>query len=243
MLDVSVWDGVELVERIDEGNRNEVWRATRGDVTLASRRSRRSRESLEWELRLLDVLRHRGFLVPAVVPTDEGRLHHEGVVVQRWIDGRPPDTAADWRSVADELQRLHALTGEHPQRPGCCVVTELRRARVSVDADLDAVPGDARRLIKATFAEFADVPTAVVHGDPGRSNIRITDAGEIGLLDWDESRVDLTWHDLSNLGVRVLDPDEHERAQALSHAWEAANGWLAEPEYAVGRLARLRRTS
>jgi len=57
----------------------------------------------------------------------------------------------------------------------------------------------------------------------------------VWLLDWDESRVDVTWHDLSNLGVQVLDDHEHARAQVLSHAWEAVNAWTAEPEYARHR--------
>lgn len=70
-------------------------------------------------------------------------------------------------------------------------------------------------------------------------NLHITDDGQLGLLDWDESRVDVTWHDLSNLGIQVLDDDAHERAQRLSDVWEAANAWTAEPDYARRRLARL----
>lgn len=51
---------------------------------------------------------------------------------------------------------------------------------------------------------------------PGPSNIRIGADGRVGLLDWDEARVDLTWHDLSNLGVQVLDDREHFRSQDLA---------------------------
>jgi len=59
------------------------------------------------------------------------------------------------------------------------------------------------------------------------------------VLDWDESRVDITAHDLSPLGVQVLDDAEQTAATQLSHAWEAANGWTAEPDYARRRLAEL----
>ena len=52
--------------------------------------------------------------------------------------------------------------------------------------------------------------------------------------------VDVTWHDLSNLGVPVLANGEHQRALALSDAWEAANAWTAEPGYASKRLAQLK---
>ena len=89
------------------------------------------------------------------------------------------------------------------------------------------------------FNRFADAPMAVVHGGPGPSNIRIAADGRVGLLDWDEARVDLTWHDLSNLGIQILDDGEHRRAQDLSNAWEAVNAWTAEPDYAPERLRRL----
>ncbi len=240
VLPVDSWSGLALVEPVVEGNRNEVWRATRDGEWFAVRRSRRSEASLRWELELIEFLSSRGFVVPSVVPTDDSRLHDAGVVVQRWIDGRPPSSETDWTAVAAELQRLHSLTGDHPQRPGCCVVTDLHTGRVSVNADLDAMPVEEGALVQAVFAEFADEPTAVVHGDPGASNIRMTLTGQVGLLDWDESRVDITWHDLSNLGVAILEPRQHQRALTLSDAWEAANAWTAEPAYAATRLARLK---
>lgn len=67
---------------------------------------------MRWELELIEFLSQRGFAVPSVVPTDDNQLHHEGVVVQRWIEGRPPKSETDWTAVAAELQPLHALTGD-----------------------------------------------------------------------------------------------------------------------------------
>jgi len=167
-------------------------------------------------------------------------LSCENVVVQEWIDGREPATEQDWRLVADELQRLHRACAGRPQRPGCVEVTRLTRRGASVDADLAGVPDDVAAELIAVFAEFADAPVSVVHGDPGASNIRITDDGRVGLLDWDESRVDIVLHDLSNLGVQVMNDHHHRRAQRLSHAWEAVNAWTLEPEYARQRLQALR---
>ena len=240
VLPIDSWSGLTLVEPVVEGNRNEVWRATRNGESFAVRRSRRSELSLRWELGLIEFLSQRGFVVPSVVSTDDNQFHHDGVVVQRWIEGRPPTSETDSINIAAELQRLHGLTSDHLQRPGCCIVTDLRTRRVSMDADLDAMPVDDGALVESVFADFTDVPTAVVHGDPGASNIRMTASGQVGLLDWDESRVDVTWHDLSNLGVPVLDRDEHQRALALSDAWEAANAWIVEPGYASTRLAQLK---
>jgi aminoglycoside phosphotransferase (APT) family kinase protein len=90
------------------------------------------------------------------------------------------------------------------------------------------------------FASVADAPVSLIHGDPGPSNIRIDEHDRVWLLDWDESRVDVSWHDLSNLGVVVLDADTHRRAVLLSHAWEAVNAWTIEPDYAKDRLSSLR---
>lgn len=230
-----------MIEKIVVGSRNEVWRATLRGSPVSVRASRRSLQSLEWELDLVHVLEETGFRVPTVVPATDGSRHVSGVVVQRWLDGRAPATPGDWKLVATELARLHEVTAGHWQRPDCCVVTELARRRRSLDADLDEMPRQEQETVLAVFAEFVSVPTAVVHGDPAPSNIRISDDDIVGLLDWDESRVDVVWHDLSSLGARVLDVADHDRALQLSHAWEATNGWLVEPDYARRRLAELDR--
>ncbi|MEM1334239.1 MAG: phosphotransferase, partial [Actinomycetota bacterium] len=208
---------------------------------VAVRRTARSVESLEWELDLVDRLDAGGFLVPEVIATSDGRPHADGIVVQRWIDGDPPTTADDWSAVASELQRLHVLFAGHPQRPGCVTVSELVAARRSGDADLDAIPQPERSTLERLLETFGDVRVSVIHGDPGPSNLRITPDGRVGLLDWDESRVDVVWHDLSELGVPVLHAEQQRRAAILSDVWEAANGWVAEPEYARRRFESLLR--
>jgi hypothetical protein len=74
---------------------------------LAVRQSRRSAASLKWELELIEHLDEVGFLVPVPLRTVDGHFSRNGIVVQRWIDGREPVTAPDWRLVAAELVRLH----------------------------------------------------------------------------------------------------------------------------------------
>lgn len=239
-VDVDAWSGVRVEERVEGGHRNEVWSGSSPTGRVAIRRSRRAAASLAWELALLDELDAAGFVVPVPVRTDDGRPSAGGVVVQRWIDGAEPRTASDWDLVATELRRLHACFGTHPQRPGCSTVVRLGRSSRSVDADMSRLPDDAATDVLSVFASMSAVPTSVVHGDPGPSNLRITRDGRVGLLDWDESRVDVTHLDLADLGIQVLDDPEHERASRCADAWEAANGWIAEPEYARHRLARLR---
>jgi len=219
-----------------------VWQGSLNGQTVAVRQSRRSPASLSWELDLITFLDQHDFVVPTVVFTDEGARSASGVVVQRWINGTEPSSDHDWILIAHELQRLHSLTRGYQQRPGCCTTAQLVKQHQSLDADLGAMPTEVAATLMQVFAEFGDVPAAVIHGDPWEANLRITSTGRVGLLDWDESRVDLTWHDLSPLGVTVLAPEDHRRSQRLSHAWEAANGWAVEPDYAIQRYAQLQQT-
>ncbi|MEM8923787.1 MAG: phosphotransferase [Actinomycetota bacterium] len=240
MIDTRPWRHLTLVAPVAGGHRNEVWEGGIGATRVAVRRSRRSGGSLAWELDLIEHLAAEGFRVPVVVPTDDGRRSAGDVVVQRWLDGPPPASPADWHRVGRELQRLHDATRGYRQRPGCCTVGELSDVRRSVDADLDAVPFDVEKRVTAVFAAVADAPVAVVHGDTHAGNLRMADDGAVGLLDWDESRLDVTWHDLSSLpGVDLLPVEARERAERLSHAWEAVNAWTTEPHYARRRLAHL----
>lgn len=233
------WSGLVVGASLTGGHRNRVWDAALGDRRVVVRRSRRPRGSLTWELDLLGALHRAGFGVAEVVPADNGERAVEGYVVQTWVAGRQPASAGDWEAVAAELERLHHLFAGVAQRPGCRVVTELGPTSRSVDARLSTLPADVRALVLHEFASVRDAPVGVVHGDPGPDNIRIDTDGRVWLFDWDESRVDVTWHDLSNLGVRVLPPAIHRRAVRLSHAWEVANAWVAEPDYARRRLAQL----
>lgn len=64
--------------------------------------------------------------VPVPIPTTDGRLFVDGLVVMKYIEGGPPETNSDWRRVAGTLRELHRLTQGWPQRPGwnhrqtCC---------------------------------------------------------------------------------------------------------------------------
>lgn len=235
----AAWPGLEGIERLTGGQRNEVWSASWQGTPVAVRRSRRSPASLRWELDLLVTLAREGLHVPELIPTSTGELHHGAFVVQAWVAGRAPSGDDDWRRVADELARVHALPTPFGQRPACCVVTELGTVGRSVDVDLAALPADVRTLVVDVFDSFTDAPVSLVHGDPGPGNLRIDAEGAVWLLDWDESRIDVTWHDLSNLGIPVLDGDTRRRAAMLSNAWEAVNAWVLEPDYARTRLAAL----
>jgi hypothetical protein len=79
---------------------------------------------------------------------------------------------------------------------------------------------------------------AVVHGDPCAANVRVSADG-IGLLDWDEARVDHPDLDLADMPSVELPASRNRVARAAVAAWEAAAGWQLEPDYARRRLAEL----
>jgi Ser/Thr protein kinase RdoA (MazF antagonist) len=60
----------------------------------------RSDADLAWETKLLQHLDRKGLTVPVPIPTTDGRLFGDGLVVMTYVEGGPPETEADWRRVA-----------------------------------------------------------------------------------------------------------------------------------------------
>ena len=232
LVDLSAWGSPAVLSQLG-GHRNEVFRVA-GD--LVARRSRRSAASLDWELDLLAFVAAHGFVVAEVVPADDGRRHVDGVVVQRWLPGRAP-VASDWPLVTAELRRLHTLLAGWPQRPDFCSTRDLLTAARGGDVDLTAMPSAVVAVCRVAWAALTGQET-VIHGDPCAPNLRI-DGDRVGFLDWDESRVDHPWLDLADLPMPALPPAEQAVAAAAIDAWETANAWLLEPDYARSRLAAL----
>jgi Ser/Thr protein kinase RdoA (MazF antagonist) len=238
-VELAAWgEGLELAGRLDGGFRNEVWAGSYRGVRVAVRRGRRSSAAVDWELELLAELTAAGFSVASPIDAVDGRRRVGSTVVFGWLDGEPPRGEADWRRVAAELARLYEFPRGHRQRPGFRSTGDLLSAEVGGDVDLTLMPVRAVAACRAAWAALPESTPAVVHGDPGPGNIRILD-GRVGLLDWDESRVDNPALDLAGLPVPVL-PDTVDAAAKLAvDAWEAANGWQAEPDYARGCLDRV----
>ncbi len=238
-VDLAAWEHVELVGPLGGGHRTEVHEVVVDGERAVARRTTRSAASLDWELDLLEMLTGEEFVVPQVIATPDGRRHVDGVVVQTWLDGVPPAADADWERVRVEIERLHRLTRGWPQRPGCRSVVELGRGDRSGDADLSTMPDDAVEDCLRAWRRLGGLPRSVIHGDPGADNLRLTETA-VGLLDWDEARVDVSAFDLADLPHRPLTEPLATVSGCAADAWEAANGWAIEPTYARRRLARLR---
>jgi Ser/Thr protein kinase RdoA (MazF antagonist) len=234
-------DGARI-ERFRTGVANEVW-SVRVDGRLAvGRLGKRSDADLAWETELLRHLDREGMTVPVPIPTTDGRYFVDGLVVMTYVDGRPPETEADWRRVADTLRELHRLTQGWPQRPGWRSSTDLLHAETGTKVDLGAMPAEAVIRCRAAWARLTVRERCVVHGDHNPGNIRMT-AERVALIDWDEAHVDVPQLDLV-LPHNAAGLDDHTYdvvAQAWA-AWEATVCWdpTGADEFAARRLAEVR---
>jgi len=227
------------IEPLTGGVANDVWRVRiRGQIAVG-RLGSRSDADLAWETALLQHLDREGMAVPVPIPTSDGRLFANGLVVMKYMEGGPPQSQSDWRRVADTLRELHRLTQGWPQRPGWLSSTDLLHAETGTRINLSAMPPEAVIRCRAAWARLAGRRTCVVHGNPNNpGNIRMT-GDQVALIDWDESHVDVPDLDLVLPGNAAgLDDGAHDIAAQASAAWEAAVCW--RDEYAVRRLAEVR---
>lgn len=231
-------DEVARLEPLSGGVANDVWSVTIRGRRAVARLGTRSDADLAWETGLLQYLAQAGLTVPVPIPTLDGRLSVEGLVVMTYVEGGPPQSPALWRRVAETLRELHRLTGGWPQRPGWRSSTELLQQSTGTRIDLTAMPAEAVARCRAAWAKLSGRPSCVVHGDPNPRNIRIT-ADRVALIDWDESRVDVPDLDLAlPYNAAGLDPGAYDLAAQASAAWEAAVCW--RDDFALGRLAEVR---
>ena len=237
---LGLWgDDAARIERLGGGVANDV-RSVRVQGKLAvGRLGTRSDADLAWEAGLLQHLDREGLTVPVPIPTTDGRLFADGLMVMTYVEGGPPETEADWRRVADALRRLHRLTQDWPQRPGWRSSTDLLTAETGTRIDLAAMPPEGVARCRAAWARLTGRQTCVVHGNPDNpGNIRMT-ADRVALIDWDESRVDVPDLDLVlPYNAAGLDERAYDIAAQASAAWEAAVCW--DDAYSIKRLAEVR---
>ena len=140
-------DDVARIEPLAGGVANDVWSVRVNGHLMVGRLGARSDADLAWEAQLLQHLDRQGLTVPVPMPTTDGRLFADGLVVMTYLEGGPPETEADWRRVADTLRQLHRLTQGWPQaraggrRPTSCTPRPAPRstwARCRPRALLDA---------------------------------------------------------------------------------------------------------
>lgn len=236
---LSEW-GVDTVrvEPLAGGVANDVWSTRVHGRLVVARLGTRSDADLAWETQLLQYLNRQGLCVPLPIPTTDGRLFVDGLIVMTYLEGGPPETKSDWCLVSDTLHRLHQLTHSWPQRPDWKSSTDLLHAETGTKIDLALMPPEGVARCRAAWKRLIGQKTCVVHGDPNPRNILMTADG-VALIDWDEAHVDVSVLDLVlPHNAAGLDGDEYEIAAQASAAWEAAVCW--GDEYAIKRLAEVR---
>lgn len=239
---LAAWgDDVARLEPFTGGVANDVRSVRIGGRLAVGRLGTRSDADLAWETELLQHLDRHGVAVPVPVPTTDGRLFADGLMVMTYVDGRPPESEDDWRRVADTLREVHRLTEGWPQRPGWRSSTELLQAETGTRIDLGAMPAEGVARCRAAWSRLAGRATCVVHGNPtSPDNVRVT-LDRVALLDWDEAHVDAPDLDLAlPHNAAGLGEVERDIAEQASAAWEAAVCW--DDDYAIGRLAQVRGT-
>lgn len=220
-----------MTERLEGGYKNELWR--HGDVVL--RLTRAPLESVAWEHRLLATLPP-----PAVAPLADPELQADGRVASRfpYVPGGPldRDDPAQRGQVAHWLARLHRARWDGGQRPGASSWLDRDLVRNAWwDWELVEKPPELVRAYERVTAFLADPPplqVGVVHGDVYRGNMRV-DAGRlVGIVDWEEARLDWPAAELANAAWELRDRD------GFVAAYVAAGG-PAETEH-LDELVRLR---
>ncbi len=237
---LSCWgDGATKIERLTGGVANDVWRVRVNGQLAVGRLGTRSDADLAWEANLMQHLHREGLTVPVPIPTMDGRLFVNGLMVMTYLEGGPPETKADWASVADTLCRLHTLTQGWPQRPGWRSSTDLLHADTGTKINLAAMPPEGVARCRAAWARLVGRETCVVHGNPSNpGNIRMT-AQRVALIDWDEAHVDVPDLDLVlPYNAAGLQGDAHDIASQASAAWDAAVCW--GDAHAIQKLAEVR---
>lgn len=227
------------IEPLAGGVANDVWSVRLRGQLAVGRLGTRSDADLAWETGLMQHLDSEGLTVPVPIPTTDGRLFADGLVVMKYMPGGPPETEADWCRVADTVRELHRLTVGWPQRPGWRSSTELLHAETGTRINLAAMPPEAVARCRAAWARLIGRQTCVVHGNPNSpGNVRMT-ANQVALIDWDETHVDVPALDLVlPHNAAGLGGEERDIAEQASAAWEAAVCW--DDDYSIRRLAEVR---
>ena len=107
-------DDVARIEPLAGGVANDVWSVRVNGQLAVARLGVRSDADLAWETELLKYLDREGLTVPVPIPTLDGRLFAEGIVVMTYVEGRPPETEADWRSVSATRRQSACVSGGPP---------------------------------------------------------------------------------------------------------------------------------
>lgn len=232
---VALWGVDGVIEPLAGGHRNQVFRIRTGARDLVIKSTRRSEAAIAWLVPVLSHATAAGFTVAAPMPSARGRFVENGWTCEPFLDGTPWTLALP--KIAPMIAAFHRATARIPQRPGFAETRVLGTQALGGDIRLNDMPPDTVQVLRMAWRAFDDLPHSVVHGDLTPTNLIALPDGGIGLVDWDEARVDATAFDTSQTGKAPVDPD----LQRALDAWECAACWQLEPDRARILATELRR--
>ena len=215
---LAAWGLSGTPEPLAGGHRNAVLRV--GGHILKS--TRRDEPAIAWLLPVLEAAEACGLRVARPIRSASGAL-----VVDGWTcETRLPGVKSAVAPLAPMIRAFHEQAKGLPQRPGFASSQTLLHQRAGGDVDLNLLPADLVRAVRAAWSELAGNEQGIVHGDLNAGNILRDADGRYALIDWDEARRDVLAFDLA-----AMDSADPKTARAAL-AWEIACCWQAEPDRA-----------
>lgn len=228
---LKAWGDFEVIKRLEGGYRNTVILVKKGNINYVAKTTRRSEAALEWLECVYNFAVQAGFGVPEFIRTPDGALKHEGVSLERFMEGELI-TNSDLPALKEALTNFHLLTKEWPQRPSFASSQDLLTRSVGGDVDLSKMPQELVFACREAWQNLKNEEMSVIHGDLNASNIIKTKKGKYGLIDWDEARFDVSLFDCLALGQKATNCQKNDVFRRAALAWEIAVCWQIEASYA-----------
>ncbi|MET1065750.1 MAG: phosphotransferase [Arthrobacter sp.] len=243
------WTSVSLVP----GGKNEHLRVVAADGIHYLRRSYRNKplDELAGQLRLMRLLRSRGFPAPEVVPSCTGADHVELFgrfwIATRGIEGDPFDggSLVHVRELGRTLARYHRIVSDQPALVAePAVLRELRSRGDELEVE-PALRARAVRVLDRLSVLLPDLPRVVVHGGARRGSLVFDDDHVVGVLDFDSAHPDVrvldlavAVHDVGKVYTRTGEAD-HKLALDLDRVRELLAAYSRESQVTAAEVEAL----
>jgi hypothetical protein len=238
---LKAWGEYKVLEPLEGGFRNTAFLVEAHNTKRVAKTTRRNEAAMRWLKPVHAAAQQAGFITPDLIASTNGTLVVNGVTLETFIEGHAP-TPQQLLEMQPQIQTFHDLTREIPQRPGFASSIQLLHETSGGDVNLNTMPNELVTLCREHWREHANQAQSVVHGDLNANNVLITNDGKYGLVDWDETRVDISDFDTQAL-LRTSGATLDLRNTTWLDAWEVAVCWQVEPEYALEVTERFRSSS
>jgi Ser/Thr protein kinase RdoA (MazF antagonist) len=238
---LKAWGEYKVLAPLEGGFRNTAFLVEAHNTKRVAKTTRRSEAAMRWLQPVHAAAQQAGFVTPDLIASTNGKLVVNGVTLETFIEGHAPTSQA-LLEMQPSIETFHDLTRGFPQRPGFASSIELLHETSGGDVDLNAMPNELVTLCREHWRERASNAQSVVHGDLNANNILITNDGQYGLVDWDETRVDISDFDTQAL-MRTSGTALDSRSTTWLDAWEVAVCWQVEPAYALEVAKRFQTSS